>query len=177
MASDRRISGPVRRLIPMLLHFSTIIAALAGGLALIVAARRFGPQARLATGLCVGGLYLLRRARQSVGHARSPSRLDADGRGARADRRRLSAELFWDPRPPLRQLLGDRLGFDRYYSGSRQHLNPTGSNEAQSAQPVRDARQEVGVHSAGWLSAVAVRADQRGGIAIDLREGFEIASG
>jgi hypothetical protein len=57
MASDRRISGPVRRLIPLLMHFSTI-AWLAGGLALIVAACWLGPQARLATALCVGGLYL-----------------------------------------------------------------------------------------------------------------------
>lgn len=57
MASDRRISRPVRRLIPMLMHFSTI-AWLAGGLALIVAACWLGPQARLATALCVGGLYL-----------------------------------------------------------------------------------------------------------------------
>ena len=90
MASDRRISAPVRRLVPLLLHFSTI-AWLLGGLALIAAACWFGPQARLATGLCVGGLYLLRRARQSVGHARPPSRLDADGGGARADRRSASA--------------------------------------------------------------------------------------
>jgi hypothetical protein len=57
MASDRRISGPVRRLIPLLMHFSTI-AWLAGGLALIVAAYWLGPQARLATALCVAGLYL-----------------------------------------------------------------------------------------------------------------------
>jgi hypothetical protein len=56
MASDRRISGPVKRLIPLLMHFSTI-AWLAGGLALIVAACWLGPQARLATALCVGGLY------------------------------------------------------------------------------------------------------------------------
>jgi hypothetical protein len=56
MASDRRISGPVRRLIPLLMHFSTI-AWLAGGVALIVAACWLGPQARLATALCVGGLY------------------------------------------------------------------------------------------------------------------------
>jgi hypothetical protein len=57
MASDRRIAGPIRRLIPLLLHFSTI-AWLTGGLALIVAACWLGPQARLATALCVGGLYL-----------------------------------------------------------------------------------------------------------------------
>ena len=57
MASDRRISAPVRRLIPLLLHFSTI-AWLVGGVALIAAAGWFGPQARLVTGLGVGGLYL-----------------------------------------------------------------------------------------------------------------------
>jgi fatty acid desaturase len=57
MASDRRMSDPVRRLVPLLIHFSTI-AWLAGGLALIVAACWLGPQARLAVSLCVGGLYL-----------------------------------------------------------------------------------------------------------------------
>jgi len=57
MASDRGISGPVRRLVPLLMHFSTI-AWLGGGVALVVAACWFGPQARLVTGLCVGGLYL-----------------------------------------------------------------------------------------------------------------------
>ena len=57
MASDGRIAAPVRRLVPLLMHFSTI-AWLGGGLALIVAACWLGPQARLVTGLCVGGLYL-----------------------------------------------------------------------------------------------------------------------
>ena len=47
----------MRRLVPMLLHFSTI-AWLLGGVALIAAAGWFGPQARLVTGLGVGGLYL-----------------------------------------------------------------------------------------------------------------------
>ena len=56
LAADSRVRAPVRRLVPLLLHFSTI-AWLIGGVALI-AAGWFGPQARLATGLCVGGLYL-----------------------------------------------------------------------------------------------------------------------
>ncbi len=57
LAADRRIAAPVKRLVPLLLHFSTI-AWLLGGVALIAAAGWFGPQARLATSLCVGGLYL-----------------------------------------------------------------------------------------------------------------------
>ncbi len=55
--ADKRITAPIRRLVPLLLHFSTISWFL-GGLALIAAARWFEPDARLATGLCVGGLYL-----------------------------------------------------------------------------------------------------------------------
>jgi len=55
--ADKRISAPIRRLVPLLLHFSTV-AWLAGGLALIVAACWLGPQARLAVSLCAGGLYL-----------------------------------------------------------------------------------------------------------------------
>jgi hypothetical protein len=55
--ADGRIAAPIRRLIPLLLHFSTVSWFL-GGLALIAAARWFGPDTRLATGLCVGGLYL-----------------------------------------------------------------------------------------------------------------------
>lgn len=58
LAADGRVAAPVRRLVPLLLHFSTI-AWLLGGVALIAAAGWFGPQARLATGLCVGSLYLL----------------------------------------------------------------------------------------------------------------------
>jgi len=54
---DRRIAAPIRRLVPVLLHFSTV-AWFLGGLALIAAATLFGQDARLATGLCVGGLYL-----------------------------------------------------------------------------------------------------------------------
>jgi hypothetical protein len=55
--ADKRISAPIRRLVPGLLHFSTVSWFL-GGLALIAAAVWFEPGARLATGLCVGGLYL-----------------------------------------------------------------------------------------------------------------------
>ena len=55
--SDGRISAPVRRLVPLLLHFSTIVWFL-GGLALIAAANWLGQDARLATGLFVGSTYL-----------------------------------------------------------------------------------------------------------------------
>ena len=55
--ADKRITAPIRRLVPLLLHFSTVSWFL-GGLALIAAARWFDTDARLATGLCVGGLYL-----------------------------------------------------------------------------------------------------------------------
>lgn len=55
--ADKRITAPIRRLVPLLLHFSTVSWFL-GGLALIAAARWFESDARLATGLCVGGLYL-----------------------------------------------------------------------------------------------------------------------
>jgi hypothetical protein len=54
---DKQITTPIRRLVPVLLHFSTVSWFL-GGLALIAAARWFDTDARLATGLCVGGLYL-----------------------------------------------------------------------------------------------------------------------
>ena len=57
MLTDKRIGGPIRRLVPLLLHFSTVSWFL-GGLALIGAALWFQSGARLATGLCVGGLYL-----------------------------------------------------------------------------------------------------------------------
>ncbi len=56
-AADKRISAPVRRLVPLLLHLSTA-SWFAGGLALIAAACWFTPDARLATSLFVGGLYL-----------------------------------------------------------------------------------------------------------------------
>lgn len=55
--ADKRITAPIRRLVPMLLHFSTI-SWLLGGLALIAAANWFEPDVRLATGLFVGSLYL-----------------------------------------------------------------------------------------------------------------------
>ncbi len=55
--ADGRTSGTIRRLVPLLLHFSTIVW-FAGGLALIAAASVFGPDARLATGLFVGSAYL-----------------------------------------------------------------------------------------------------------------------
>ena len=55
--ADERISGPVRRLVPLLLHFSTI-SWFVGGLALIAAASWLERDARLATGVFVGSLYL-----------------------------------------------------------------------------------------------------------------------
>ena len=55
--ADRRIAAPIRRLVPLLLHFSTF-NWFVGGLALIVAANSFGQEARLATGLLVGSSYL-----------------------------------------------------------------------------------------------------------------------
>jgi hypothetical protein len=55
--AERRISAPIRRLVPLLLHFSTV-AWFLGGLALIAAAAWFEPDARLATSLFVGSLYL-----------------------------------------------------------------------------------------------------------------------
>lgn len=54
---QKGMSGPVGKLIPPLLHLSTLSWFL-GGLALIAAAFWFGPQARMATGLFVGSLYL-----------------------------------------------------------------------------------------------------------------------
>lgn len=54
--SDRRLSAPIRRLVPVLLHLSTV-SWFVGGLALI-AAFWFSAEARLVTGIFVGGLYL-----------------------------------------------------------------------------------------------------------------------
>ena len=68
------------------LHFSTIVWFL-GGLALIAAALWFEQDARLATGLFVGGPYLFGALGNLWGDARAPSRLDADGGRARPDRR------------------------------------------------------------------------------------------
>jgi hypothetical protein len=57
MHATDRISSSGRRLVPLLLHFSTFNWFL-GGLALIAAANWFGSEARLATGLLVGSSYL-----------------------------------------------------------------------------------------------------------------------
>jgi hypothetical protein len=57
LLADGRTSAPIRRLVPLLLHFSTIVWFL-GGLALIVTAIWFDRDARLATGLFVGSAYL-----------------------------------------------------------------------------------------------------------------------
>jgi hypothetical protein len=53
-----RMGGAVRRLVPLLLHFSTF-NWFVGGVALIVAAGALGTEARLATGLIVGSSYLV----------------------------------------------------------------------------------------------------------------------
>ena len=55
--ADKRITAPIRRLVPLLLHFSTVSWFL-GGFALIAAAIWFGHDAKLTTGLFVGSLYL-----------------------------------------------------------------------------------------------------------------------
>jgi hypothetical protein len=55
--ADGRIRAPVRRLAPLLLHFSTISWFL-GGLALIPAARWSERDVRLTIGVFVGSLYL-----------------------------------------------------------------------------------------------------------------------
>ena len=49
--TDKRISASIKRLMPLLLHFSTISWFL-GGLALIVAANWFEQNAKLALNLC-----------------------------------------------------------------------------------------------------------------------------
>jgi hypothetical protein len=56
--ADRRIAAPIRRLVPLLLQFSTF-NWFVGGLALIVAANSFEQEARLATGLLVGSSYAI----------------------------------------------------------------------------------------------------------------------
>ena len=53
----KKLPTPIIRLVPLLLHFSTLVWFL-GGLALIAAASWFGPDARLATSLFVGGSYV-----------------------------------------------------------------------------------------------------------------------
>ena len=85
--TDKRTAASVRRLVPLLLHFSTISWFL-GGLALIAAANWFEHDARLATGLFVGSLYLFGALEQPLGNTRSPSRLDAHGTRAHSDRLR-----------------------------------------------------------------------------------------
>ena len=57
LLTDGRTSATIRRLVPLLLHFSTIVWFV-GGLVLIAAANWFGQDARLATGLFVGSTYL-----------------------------------------------------------------------------------------------------------------------
>ena len=56
--SDRRTAAIIKRLAPMLLHFSSICWFL-GGFVLIAAAIWVEPQARLPTALFVGCLFLL----------------------------------------------------------------------------------------------------------------------
>jgi len=56
-AVQPRLAGPIRRIVPPLLHFSTFNWFL-GGLALAAAALWAGPEAKLATGLLVGSSYL-----------------------------------------------------------------------------------------------------------------------
>ncbi len=55
--AGKRIGAPIRRLVPLLLQFSTFNWFL-GGLALIAAACGFAPGARLAICLLVGSSYL-----------------------------------------------------------------------------------------------------------------------
>jgi hypothetical protein len=55
--ADGRTSAVIRRIVPLALHFSTIIWFL-GGLALIAAAMWFDQDTRRATGLLVGVTYL-----------------------------------------------------------------------------------------------------------------------
>ena len=57
LLADQRVAAPARRLLPALLHFSTI-SWFFGGTALIAAALWFDESARLATGLFVGSHFL-----------------------------------------------------------------------------------------------------------------------
>ena len=59
--ADGRLPGGVRRLVPLLLHFSTA-AWFLGGLALIGAAIGFGREARVTTIVFVGSFYLFAAA-------------------------------------------------------------------------------------------------------------------
>lgn len=56
-SGDKRFEGAIGRLVPALLHFSTL-AWFLGGLALVAAAVRLEGGARAATGLLVGALFL-----------------------------------------------------------------------------------------------------------------------
>ncbi|HEX8668060.1 MAG TPA: hypothetical protein VF727_06790 [Allosphingosinicella sp.] len=60
-AGERTMRAPVRRLVPVLLHFSTL-AWFLGGVALIWAAGWAGREARLTVCLFVGGFYLFAAA-------------------------------------------------------------------------------------------------------------------
>lgn len=55
--SENRLSGALLRLVPVLLHFSTV-CWFVGGLALIAASFCQDREARLVAGLLVGGCYL-----------------------------------------------------------------------------------------------------------------------
>ncbi len=57
LRNDKHTGRAIARLVPMLLHFSTA-AWFAGGLALIAAASWFNPDAKLATGVLVGAMFL-----------------------------------------------------------------------------------------------------------------------
>ena len=57
LSGEKRLSAPIRKLVPVLLHFSTF-AWLVGGLALIAAAASPDRDLKLAIGLLVGSLYL-----------------------------------------------------------------------------------------------------------------------
>lgn len=57
LVANGRINGPIRRLVPLLLHMSTV-AWFLGGLALIAAALWAGEDLRLWTSLFVGSLLL-----------------------------------------------------------------------------------------------------------------------
>jgi hypothetical protein len=67
---NERISAPIRRLVPLLLHFSTV-SWLLGGLALIAAANWFERDAKLATGISVGSMYFYGAAANLLGDAPS----------------------------------------------------------------------------------------------------------
>lgn len=57
LGANGRVAGSIRRLVPLLLHMSTVTWFL-GGLALIAAAQWAGEDLRLWTGLFAGSLFL-----------------------------------------------------------------------------------------------------------------------